>query len=59
MGVGCVEAGLGLFEWEDIFLVTFKSDVRGSDWIHCRWQSLRDDDAGGFYELAFFRIVVV
>lgn len=57
--MGCVEAGLGLFEWEDVFLVTFKSDVRGSDWIHCRWQSLRDDDAGGFCELAFFRIVVV
>lgn len=54
VGVGCVEAGLGLFEWEDIILVTFESDVRRSDCIQCRWQSLRDGDAGGFCVLAFF-----
>ena len=54
VGVGCVEAGLGLFEWEDIILVTFESDVRRSDCIQCRWQSLRDGDAGGFCAGFFF-----
>ena len=35
-GESCCEASPGLFEWEDVFLVTFESNACGRENIQCR-----------------------
>ena len=53
-GVGCVMRLVwACLNGKTIFLVTFESDVGGSDCIQCWWASPRDGDASGLCELAF------
>ena len=42
-----------LLEWEDVFLVAFKSDAGVNEYIQCRWVFLWDGDAGRFFEFTF------
>ena len=45
-GKSCCEAGLGLLECEDVFLLSFESSVGGRKKVQCRWASLLYCDAG-------------
>ena len=45
-GKSCCEAGLGLLECEDVFLLSFESSVGGRKKVQCRWASLLYGDAG-------------
>ena len=52
-GESCYEAGLGLFEWEDVFLVAFESNVVGNKNVKFQWGSLWYGDMRRFLEIAF------
>ena len=52
-GESYFEAGLGLFDGKDIFLVVVESNVGRRKNAQCRWVSLCYSDVGRIFEIVF------